>query len=380
MYTSFENPQEFADQCRTLAQGPYDWLLVCLARNEEPKLDETLASFSAQGYSIFGGVFPALVDGAEIRETGAIVKPVKLLAAQTIVQIDGNSIEPAAPYPNISGAAARPTCLVFTDFSCVAVTSLLEDLFDKYSSDVNYFGAGAGNGKRTPSPVAFTDAGRYTGAAVVAFADLKSEVRLRHGWSRNSEHVIATRTEGNVLKELNWEPAMKVYHELVGDHVADSLSRQEGVPEAKRYPFGIAREDLEDVVRDRLSATEAGELIVLSGIAEHSVIHVLKTDNDKLIDAVAKLGGDFRGAGDVDCVWCSIVLPSTIAWQRFSTGNRCVRDGVAYKPSRLPDRRRFRFGGNLLERRTFPRISQKNDRCQPVSCRTIRQISSPTHW
>ena len=255
---------------------------------------------SAQGCSIFGGVFPALVDGAEVRETGAIVKPVKLLAAPTIVQIDGNSIEPAAPYPDISGAAARPTCLVFADFSCVAVTSLLEDLFDKYGSDVNYFGAGAGNGTRTPSPVVFTDAGRYTGAAVVAFADLESEVRLRHGWSRNSEHVIATRTEGNVLKELNWEPAMKVYRELVGDHVADSLSRQEDVPEAKRYPFGIAREDLEDVVRDPLSATEAGELIVLSGIPEHSVIRVLKADNDKLIDAAAKLGGDFRGAGDVD--------------------------------------------------------------------------------
>ena len=93
---------------------------------------------------------------------------------------------------------------------------------------------------------------------------------------------------------------MKVYRELVGDHVADSLSRQEGVPEAKRYPFGIAREDLEDVVRDPLSATEAGELIVLSGIPEHSVIHVLKADNDKLIDAAAKLGGDFRGAGEVD--------------------------------------------------------------------------------
>ena len=153
MYTSFENPQEFADQCRTLAQGPDDWLLVCLARNEEPKLDEPLASLSAQGYSIFGGVFPALVDGAEVRETGAVVKPVKLLAAPTIVQLDGNSIEPAALYPDISGAAARPTCLVFADFSCVAVTSLLEDLFDKYRSDVNYFGAGAGTGLAPPAPL-----------------------------------------------------------------------------------------------------------------------------------------------------------------------------------------------------------------------------------
>ena len=73
---------------------------------------------------------------------------------------------------------------MFAEFPCVAVTSLLEDMFDKYGSDVNYFGAGAGNGTRTPSPVAFTDADRYTGAAVVAFADLESEVRLRHGWSR----------------------------------------------------------------------------------------------------------------------------------------------------------------------------------------------------
>lgn len=300
MYATFEDRQSFVDQCASLQCGSNEWLMICLARNEEAKLDTLLPMLTERGIRFFGGVFPALIDGDEIRETGAIVKPLNLLAAPTVVQIDGERIAPAGPYPDISGVTARPTCLVFADFSCVAVTSLLEDLFDKHGSDVTYFGAGAGNGNRVPSPVLFSNEGRFTGAAVVAFAGLESDVRLRHGWTRNSERVIATRTEGNVLKELNWEPAMKVYRELVGDHVADSLSRQEDVPEAKRYPFGIAREDLEDVVRDPLSATEAGELVVLSGIPEHSVIHVLKADNDRLIDSAAQLGSDFESGGSVD--------------------------------------------------------------------------------
>lgn len=293
MYSDFEDPQALAALCNKETLGPNEWLMICLARSEETKLDQIITQLSAANIRFFGGVFPALIDGDRIRETGAVVKPLALAADPAIVQIDGDDIALSAPTLAIAGAATRPTCLVLADFACVAVTSLLEDLFDKHGSNVNYFGAGAGNGTRVPSPVLFSNAGRFTGAAIVAFVTTGSEVRLRHGWSRNSEHVIATRTQGNVLQELNWEPAMKVYREIVGDQVADSLTRQEDVPEAKRYPFGIAREDLEDVVRDPIAATDADELVVLSGIPEHSVMHVLKADNDKLIESAGRLGADF---------------------------------------------------------------------------------------
>ena len=115
--------------------------------------------------------------------------------------------------------------------------------------------------------------------------------------------MIATKTEGNVVKELNWEPAMMVYRSLVGDQVADSLEVRNIQPEAKRYPFGIARDDLEDIVRDPIRATETGELVVLSGVPEHSVMHILKGDNEKLIAAAQQLAADFgKDNSDDQCI------------------------------------------------------------------------------
>jgi len=298
MYIDFSDPADIVDQCKTLNCGREDFLLVCIARNDEWQLDRILKLLSDANLRFFGGVFPALIEGSTVRENGALVQVHKLAAEPVVAQIDGNEPEWAAPLPDISGLPQKPTCLVLADFSCVAVTSLLEELFNVHGNRVNYFGAGAGNGTRSPRPILFTNRGRLTGAALVAYVVSNADVHLRHGWSRNSGPVIATKTDGNVVKELNWEPAMSVYRGLVGDQIANSLGRREDVPEAKRHPFGIAREDLEDVVRDPMMAINDGELVVLSGVPENSVMHIMKADNDKLVESARELGNVFSQGGE----------------------------------------------------------------------------------
>jgi hypothetical protein len=293
MYIDFNDTAELVRQCEFLSLEPDDYLLVCLARNNEPQLDEILWLLSSTGIRFFGGVFPGLIDGHDVRENGAVIQSYKLVAEPLVARIDGVTAQWASPPLDISGLTQKPTCLVLADFSCVAVTGLLEDLFNRHGDNVNYFGAGAGNGTRSPSPVLFSHHGRFSGAAITAYILNRADVHLRHGWSRNSGAVIATKTEGNIVKELNWEPAMSVYRSLVGDQIADSLGRGEDVPEAKRNPFGIAREDLEDVVRDPLLEINDGELMVLSGVPENSVMHTMRADNDKLIASAQELGNLF---------------------------------------------------------------------------------------
>ena len=59
-------------------------------------------------------------------------------------------------------------CFRLVDFACVRASELLEEVFDIYGDTVNYFGAGCGNGDRSPGPVIFSPEGLHTGAAVVA--------------------------------------------------------------------------------------------------------------------------------------------------------------------------------------------------------------------
>ena len=216
-----------------------------------------------------------------------------LLAEPAVARIDGEEITWTHPLPDVQITNQPPTCLILSDYSCLKIDHVLDELFNRHADDVNYFGAAAGLGVREPRPVIFTNQGRFTGSALVAYLAEEAEIHLRHGWSRLSEPIVATRTEDNVLKELNWEPAMGVYREIVGDEVADSLHDQEDIPKAKRFPFGISREDLEDVVRDPLVSTGDGDLIVLSNVPENSVLHVLKAEPDKLIAAAGELGCSF---------------------------------------------------------------------------------------
>ena len=293
MYIGFRDPLDFVTQIQSLPLEPDESLLICFEQTVEPHLDQILDLLSKVQVDFFGAIFPALIHGGKICKAGAIVQAYKLLAAPSVARIDGEAVVWTRPLPEMQAVAEKPTCLILADFSCVAITSLLDELFNRHANDINYFGGGAGTGVREPSPVLFSNEGRFTGSALVAYLATKGDVNLRHGWSRTSDPVVATRTQGNIIKELNWEPAITVYRSLVGEEVANSLSRREDIPKAKRFPFGIAREDLEDVVRDPLLSTEQGELVVLSHVQEHSVLHILQADPESLIQAAAALAADF---------------------------------------------------------------------------------------
>ncbi len=294
MYCEIHSPAEFASECAALLNTPDQSLLICIARHHHAELDVIVDALRSADVRFFGAVFPGLINQGKIAETGAIVQAVPLLAAPAVARIDGDEIDWTHPASELSSTDLKPTCIILADFACVAITTLMLELFNRHGNEVNYFGAGAGSGVRTPSPVVFSNEGVFTGSAIVAYVNWASEVKLRHGWSRIAGPVVATRTEHNVIKELDWEPAISVYRSLVGDEIAGSLEGKHDDPAAKRYPFGIAREDMEDVVRDPLVTKDSDDLVVLSDVPENSIIHVLHGNPDDLIAAAGRLGADFK--------------------------------------------------------------------------------------
>jgi hypothetical protein len=82
-----------------------------------------------------------------------------------------------------------------------------------------------------------------------------------------------------------------VYKSVVGADVANSL-RDTFRPEAKRYPFGIFREDEEDVVRDPMALTEGGGLVCLSDVPENSVMHILHGEAEGLVAAAGQVAAE----------------------------------------------------------------------------------------
>ncbi len=241
---------------------------------------------------LYGGVFPALVVDGEVRDHGALFAQVPLAGEGLVTNIEGPIDYQALTEWKQNVSEQTQTVLVLADYACVQVTELLYGLQDLFANKVNYFGGGCGAGNRVPSGVVFSHNGIASGSAVLVPVASESSVALRHGWEVLSEQMVASDTDGNIIRTINWQPAMDAYRQVVGEQVSDSLANGADVPEAKRFPFGIRRAGEEHVIRDPLHAKEDGSLMVLSGVPSHATMSVMKGDDARLTEAAYQLGED----------------------------------------------------------------------------------------
>jgi hypothetical protein len=91
-----------------------------------------------------------------------------------------------------------------------------------------------------------------------------------------------------IIDELDWEPALETYKALVNTDCG-TLPESEFMQVATQHPFGIYREDREDVVRDPFGVTDEEALVCLSKIPQNSLLYVLKGDAEALNDAAREV-------------------------------------------------------------------------------------------
>ena len=289
MYSPWNGIEKLVAKAASLGRGEDTWVSIFLGAEHAGQAEDLIAALNARGVSYFGAIFPGLINGESWSGDGALLNRWRMAAKPRFANLDDGEVEWDAPLPSLDRArSGRPTVLILVDFWSRQTTRLLDELFDKYGNTVNYVGAGCGLGQRRHTPCILHSTGNHEKAAVVAFLDHDAKLELRHGWGRISEALVATRTEANVIQEFNWEPAVEVYKSVVGDNVATSLNDTYR-PEAKRYPFGIFRENEEDIVRDPMAITDSGGLLCLSDVAENSVMHVLHGKTEDLVKAAGEV-------------------------------------------------------------------------------------------
>lgn len=261
--------------------------LLLVGEHTEWDTDGFIGAANKKGLRFFGGVFPALISGGGKYEKGVVIQ--KFTATiDPVLQtgLDG----PDFKMRNLNDvkdtlAVGKRTAIVMVDGLTSQIAGLLEKLFLFLGDTVNYVGGGAGSLSFVQKPCVFCNEGMFQDAAIIAFVDMDASLGVKHGWKKIHGPLVATKTNKNIIQELNWANPFEVYKEAIFDDSGKQIGHGNFFSIAKSYPFGISKEHSEYVVRDPLSANENGDLICVGEVPENAVLDILKGENHTLIEA-----------------------------------------------------------------------------------------------
>lgn len=235
---------------------------------------------------VFGGLFPEIIYRGTKHETGAIVCGLTTPPVVTTVhELSDPDEEYTAQLDPDLPVDGYETAFVLVDAYATEIERFVESLFRTYSVELNYIGGGAGTLDLEQKPCLFTNDGIVEDSAVVAAVKSPLQLGVKHGWQEIAGPFRVTDADGPRLNALDGRPAFSVYKEIVDSHAATTLTRENFFEVAKAYPFGIARIDGEQIVRDPFEVVDEDGLNCFGDVPEGEFVHILEGQPASLIDA-----------------------------------------------------------------------------------------------
>jgi hypothetical protein len=192
--------------------------------------------------------------------------------------------------------------LVFSDGLTVNGSKLTKGLNSHLGNRVTVSGGLASNLNNSGGTlVVHNGKGRNNLILAVGFygTHLKVGCGSRGGWESFGIDRQVTRSEGNILYELDGQPALSLYKKYLGPHAADLPAS------AMLFPLSfISKQANVPIVRTILSVNETdGSMIFAGDIPVGKTVRLMKASFEKLCDGAAEAAEFARedlGPGDID--------------------------------------------------------------------------------
>jgi hypothetical protein len=205
---------------------------------------------------------------------------------------------------------------VFSDGLSVNGSELVAGLTKHLPAHVSLTGGLSGDGTRFQETLVFSE-GQPRANAVVAVGFYGTRLKIGYGssggWDPFGPERLITRSEGNVLYELDRKSALELYKTYLGEHA-------EGLPATGLlFPLSIRSKQTETpVVRTILSISDSAQSMTFAGdVPEGAYARFMKANFDRLIDGAAeaaRTSSKVDGCGSpelavlVSCVGRKLVL------------------------------------------------------------------------
>lgn len=297
MYIPASDFHEIITAAEGLEPAEGEVVLIMLAEEKIPDINDLVAALDENGIDFIGGIFPRIIHGENIYSSGAVISLLPVAGKTLLVKdIGADTIDILDQLSEMS-IPKKSTALILVDGLSASIHHFLSQLFQKLGTSVKYLGGGAGYIDFQQRPCIFCRQGIYQDAALITFITADSELGIRHGWTRIAGPFVATKSEGNIVKELNWIKAYDVYKEVVEQESGLHFDETTFFDIAKGYPFGIYSEGQEDIVRDPVQVNDEKELVCVGEVPENAVLNILKGEKNTLVNSAEQAIKDCLGPG-----------------------------------------------------------------------------------
>jgi hypothetical protein len=277
------------DAIESIKPGQGETVILFIAENSCPDLDDLVARLNDRGVSFVGGVFPGIIQGENHLREGALLKVAATLGAPHYLPPSWEKdLDP--PVEVLELVSARPaglSLMVLSNGLSSHTAHLLGGLFHLVGLDVNFIGGGAGFGDFVSRPCLFSPAGVFEDGLLLLPCRSAGPVGVGHGWEPIHGPLLATRTSGNTVHEFNWQPAAAVYGPLVAQYTGKTPKSENCFDLAKFYPLGMECQGLPHVVRDPIGCGQDGEMICAGEVEEGTGMYIMASNPELMAGAAA---------------------------------------------------------------------------------------------
>lgn len=261
--------------------------VLILSCDENFYSSENISQFlQSLNVSIFGAIFPQIIYGKENLSKGNIILGMEELLDPFIIENLSSKAEEIDEEleNNFDLSDSTNTMFVFVDGFSTTISTLIDELFNNFGLDQNYIGGGAGSLTFVQKPCIFTNKGLLQDAAVLVATNFNSGIGVKHGWNKISGPYQITKSDKNIVHELDYRPAFEVYKEVVEQHSDKKFSEDNFFDIAKGYPFGISKIGNERIVRDPITVQD-NSLLCVGEVTEGNHVDILMGEKESLVNS-----------------------------------------------------------------------------------------------
>ena len=271
------------------------------------------------GCSTAGELYGTEVTDETLVATAIAFEHTHLQGASLKLGSVSNSYQAGEQLANLLPRESLVHVLVISDGQNVNGSELVMGLTQHLPNGVTLTGGLAGDGDRfqetlvlwdgPPEPNTIAVLGLYGDRIKVGFGSLG-------GWDAFGPERLITRSTGNVLYELDEQPALALYKKYLGEHASDLPAS------GLLFPLSLRTGAGESVVRTILGVNEAEHSLTFAGdVPQGGHARLMKANFDRLIDgAVGAAQTSYEAIGEtspelallISCVGRKLVLKQRI--------------------------------------------------------------------